>query len=93
MNNKHTYESLYATIKEQYSRKVKEDTDEDENQKDKERNKKKEERNRYLEKVINTYNNPSAANIEEVLRETTGIKREEKEIDNTYVYMSGYGYK
>lgn len=90
MNNKHTYESLYLTIKEQYSRTKQEDTDDKTTEKDKERYKKMEKRNKYLEKIINTYNNPSAGNIEQVLRETTGIKKEEKDIDNTYVYLSGY---
>lgn len=86
---KHTYESLYLTIKEQYSRTVKE-TDGEEWELKVPIDIKKEERSKYYNKIMDTYNNPSASAISEVLSETVGIKKEQKEIDNTYVYLSAY---
>ncbi len=84
MNNKHTYESLYMTIKEQYSRTVNEDEDQDKNE-----NKKT---NNYYNNIFNAYNNPNMKNLSEVLSETIGIQKPEdkKVIDNTYLYVSGF---
>ncbi len=84
--NKHTYESLYMTIKEQYSRRIKEEGEGEGKEQETANNIKM---NDYYNKLFNVYNNPSAANINEIIGETIGIKREEnKDIDNSYVYLS-----